>query len=116
MSHCKTSNHGHSCDHHHHEQSSCCSSHCKCPCHSHHGEEHEHSDFAQELLQMADEAWMELLKEKIKENIQTLSGSNLDQLAKLVAESNHERWKHMLADKKACNDYHEKVANFCHTE
>ena len=65
---------------------------CPCPCHAH-GE-----DFAHQLLELADEAWMEILKEKIKENIRQKGGEQLTQLANLVSERNHKRWNHKLAD------------------
>lgn len=90
------SEHEHSCCHHEHEE------------HQYHHE----GEFAEQLLEMADEAWMEVLKEKIKQQIITTSGQHLDNLAKLVAESNKDRWKHKLSSHKVCQDYKEKLAEF----
>lgn len=100
----------------HHQQGSCSCSckKCSCCCHDedhscHHG---EHEDFSQQLLEMADEAWMEVLKEKIKEQILSASGAHLDQLAKLVAESNAMRWKSKMSSQKSCNEYKDKISAF----
>lgn len=108
--------HGH---HHHHHQDSCCSEgechHCcdeVCDAHHHHSHHHEEGNFAQDLLELADDAWMEVLKEKIKEHIIKTHGKNLDKLAQLVSESNSERWRSKLALQKTKMEYIEKVANF----
>lgn len=108
-------NHHH---HHHHHHDSCCSEvECHeccddvCEAHEHH-HHHEEGSFAHELLEMADEAWMEVLKEKIKEHIVKAHGKNLDKLAQLVSESNAERWKSKLALQKNHGEYLEKIAHF----
>jgi len=106
-------NHCHSQGHHHH--SCCCSDQCSCrqeKCHSEQQGEckEDCSDFTRKLLEMADQAWMELLKEKIKEQIQISGGSHLDQLAKTVAESNKDRWMHKMSLHKVFKDFKEKVA------
>ncbi len=61
---------------------------------------------------MADEAWMEVLKEKIKEEIIASHSKHLDKLAKLVADANSERWKEKLALQKNSNDFKEKISEF----
>ena len=103
--------HGHGCcheesEHHHgkeHHQHQCCHEHYNC-------HEHNHEDFAHELLEIADEAWMEVLRCKIKHHIENTSGKHLDQLAQLVVESNRSRWKHKIGAQRACSEYEEKVA------
>jgi len=99
--------HGGSCSHDHHHghdhshcnDSSCCSCHhCDCGCHH----EEKYSDT---LLDLADEAWMEILKEKIKEEIRLMSGDNLTEMAKLVATSNHARWQDKMEQKKDVEDF-----------
>lgn len=108
--HCDS--HGH-CHHHHHE--SCCCGHEEhehsC-CHEGHHHDHESCDFSSQLLEMADEAWMELLHEKIKANIAASNGQQLDQLAKLVSDTNNARWKGKLGAKKGCADFKDKVNDF----
>lgn len=110
MSHCQEH------DHHHHEGCCCC-------CCSHgkqescedesccEGKDGKHDDFAKHLLCMADQAWMELLKDKIKENILASSGAHLDQLAKAVSDSNQARWKNKMAMKQNACDFRDKIKN-----
>ncbi len=99
---CSTEEHGD----HHHNHCPCCEGHCSC-C----GEHHEDT-FAKHLLKLADEAWMEVLKEKIKEQIKTLNGKKLDELAKMVAEANNQRWQHKLSAKTECDNFQASVCNF----
>lgn len=99
-----------SCPHHGpvmgHEEGSCCSCHtCKCPCHGHQGK------YADELLKLADEAWMEVLKEKIKDEIRQHSGDHLTETAKLVAQANHVRWKEKLQSRKDLQDFEDRLRN-----
>jgi len=102
--------HGH-CDHHHHDE--CC----------HHGHSHEHchdhhheKKYADELLALADEAWMEVLKEKIKDQIRSTSSGHLDALAKLVSESNHNRWKHKMEGKSNTEDFETSLQKLLHKD
>src|ERR1700722_7515171 len=98
---------------HHHHHGECCSSHHegKCCCGANHHSCHDEScdkhggescqeDFAKELLGVADCAWMDVLKTKIKQHIEAHSGAELDKMAALIAETNAERWKNKLAKKK----------------
>lgn len=100
---------GHECKHgsceahHHHDES--CHHHeeaCDCCCHHHH-------KYSEELLNLADEAWMEVLKEKIKEQIKSTSAQHLDQLAKLVTETNHERWKYKMEERGNGESFEERL-------
>lgn len=103
MHHC----HDETCSH-----KKCCS--CKpgetCGCQCHHGQEHGH--FSDQLLGLADEAWMELLKEKIKQKIQETTGQHLDQLASLVATANHNRWNSKMELMKNKEDFEAKLGDF----
>jgi hypothetical protein len=94
----------------HAKRTHCCSCHGDCCCHE--GQKECSKDFAKHLLEMADEAWMEVLKDKIKEQILASSGAHLDRLAKLVAESNKSRWKQKMGSKKDCDDYRQRIADF----
>lgn len=105
----------HSHCHDHQESAHCCCSSHKCCCHlKSECKEGECSDenFSKKLLQLADEAWMEVLKEKIKEQIKTSSNKNLDELAKLVSEANEMRWRNKMNSKNACHSFTEKIAKF----
>ena len=88
---------------------SCCSK-CECGCQGSKGCCED--DFAHTLLEMADEAWMCLLKDKIKAKIDGLSGAKLDELADLVANSNHKRWIGKMAAHEAKDDFEDDVASF----
>lgn len=93
---------------------------CSCGCgaksfeHSH----GEHSgcgcgcDCAEKFLQIADEAWKEVLKEKIKAKILEYKGSHLEQLAEMVAKANGEKWKHKISAKAKCNEFKENLKGF----
>lgn len=103
-------------DHHH---DSCCNSSCQCPCHHHHEEDchqHESGSFADQLLHLADEAWMEVLKEKIKKDIETKEGSQLDELAKLITQSNHQRWIAKMEEKKTGTEFQSQLQSLMHQE
>lgn len=63
------------------------------------------------LLEIADVAWVELLKEKIKEQIKTLD-PKIDELAKVVAEANHKRWKHKMQKEKCCEEHDQCCEEF----
>ena len=84
------------------EECSCC---CECECHHH---SHKYSD---QLLALADEAWMELIKDQMKEEIKKHSGKHIAQMAQLVAKSNHARWTHKLNEKKNHQMYEDELNN-----
>jgi hypothetical protein len=66
-------------------------------------------DMPEKLLCLADEAWKEVVKDKIKQEIERTAGAKLDALAKLVAETNHKRWAHLIEGKQKCNEFKEQV-------
>lgn len=94
----------------------CCSNHqkCSCPCHSkeHYHEEGQHEECAYDFLEAADCAWMEVLKDKIKEYILSTQNDRMTELAKIVAEANNQRWRHKMEKKQGCMDFKEKLCNF----
>ena len=115
MGHCSSS----SCSTHsasdHSSKSGCgcgcsCGSTCGCNCHQcgcscHHGK------FSEELFNIADQAWMEIVKEKIKAEILSVSGDQLTQLAKLVSSANHKRWKDKMDSKKYLEHFEQDLKN-----
>lgn len=109
--------------HHDHEDHHCGCNSCGCcdasheACHHHHHHSKCHSstdyhDFAHKLIEMADQAWMEVLQEKIREQVRAMNGKHLDELAKQVAEANNERWKLKMAVEKGCHGFKEKISQF----
>lgn len=104
MSHDHCHEDGH-CHHHH-----CCSektSHHEHDCCHHH---HQGCDFSQQLLQLADQAWWNVLEEKIEAEVRQQNGAYLDALAKAVAQSNDQRWKSKIAQKSAIENLEAEVA------
>jgi hypothetical protein len=75
------------------------------------GESDSGCNYAQKFLELADHAWMELLKEKIKEHIQS-HAKHIDELAGLIAEANYERWQKKMDNKRCCGCYEEKLKEF----
>ncbi len=66
-------------------------------------------DMHEKLLLLADDAWMELLKEKIKAEIDKSNGQHMDKIAKLVADTNCDKWGHMIQAKVKCNEYQDNL-------
>lgn len=66
-------------------------------------------DMPEKLLCLADEAWKEVVKEKIKKEIEKSSGAKLDAIAKLVAETNHRKWSYLIEGKQKCDEYKQQV-------
>ncbi|MBA3722067.1 MAG: hypothetical protein H0W88_06680 [Parachlamydiaceae bacterium] len=64
---------------------------------------------SQQLLNLANIAWMEVLKEKIKEHIRA-TDSKIDEMAKIVAESNREYWHAKMAEGKAKEHYETRLS------
>lgn len=104
----------HSCESHegscHHGAGSCCSDQhvCHCPCH--------HEKYSDTLLKLADEAWMEVLKEKIKDDIRKKSSEHLDKLAQLVSATNHQRWKEIMCKKDCVDEFERKLKELMHSK
>jgi hypothetical protein len=119
--HCST--HGHHCcshskDHQHSckEHHSCCGCGENCPCGCQCKEGQKGKNFAHQILEMADEAWMEVLHDKIKEHVLAHCGTQLDELAKIAAESNGARWKHKKGAMQEAEDFDNKVDDFFRNE
>jgi hypothetical protein len=65
------------------------------------------------MLALADCAWMEVLKEKMKDYIKA-NDHKIDELAKTVCEANQQRWQSKMAKQKAKMDFDQKLKGiFC---
>jgi hypothetical protein len=64
------------------------------------------------LIEAADDAWMEVLVEKMKEHIKATQGDRLTELAKIATEANSQRWKLKMEKKKAIGEFEQKLCNF----
>jgi hypothetical protein len=96
---------------------------CCCPCHKHEEvceesceascpDEEKHEGYMEYFLEAADCAWMEVLKDKMKEHILSTQGDRLAELAKIVSEGNSQRWKFKMEKKHACKDFAERLCQF----
>lgn len=96
------------CSHSHDKECGCRANH---PC----GEKYSH--FRQEegclceekFLMLADEAWKEYLKERIKAKIAEKKGQHIEELAEIIATANGERWKHKIMAKMKCHEFRENI-------
>ncbi len=98
---------------------------CGCRCHDHHGScgchcssccsQHHDVAHSVDFLQLADEAWYELLKERIKEYIEQ-SDPKIDELAQLISEANHNRWKEKLAIYQTKEDFEKRFKELFHRQ
>jgi len=61
------------------------------------------------LIALADQAWEELLKEKIKAEIQKSCGDKMDEIAKLVTETNNAKWGHMIEGRVKDEEYKQAI-------
>ncbi|WP_128130961.1 hypothetical protein [Legionella sainthelensi] len=97
----------------------CADEKCSCPCHFQHEEchddhcdHHTHEIKANYFLELADEAWEEVLKEKIKEYILDTQNNQMIKLAKIVAEGNNQRWQNRVERKQDYNDFMDEIRKF----
>jgi hypothetical protein len=66
---------------------------------------HQNCEMQDKLLWLADEAWEELMREKIRDHIEASCGTMMDELAKMAAETNMTKWKHKMATKHLHHDF-----------
>lgn len=112
MSHC--SQEGCSVEGHHHHHHCCGCNHSHAECSHEHGSchNHEHADFAHQLIEIADQAWMEVLKDEIRAEIRANHGKHLKKLAKLASDANSQRWKNKMAIDNGIKDFKAQLAVF----
>lgn len=88
----------------------------QCSCGCGHGEHHHGCEgkchCAEKFLEIADEAWKEVLKEKIKAKIIAKKGEHMEKLAEIIAMANGEKWKHKISAKTKCNEFKDSLKEF----
>lgn len=95
-----------------------CHSQCKsccCPCHAKHDqcdEECSSESKTNYFLEIADEAWEEVLKDKIKDHILKTQNERMNKLAKIVAEGNNQRWKNKMEKRHGYMEFQEELCEF----
>ena len=98
--------------HGHHQEGSCS---CGCGCGKNfhvHGDSEGGCNCAEKFLQIADEAWKEVLKESIKAKIIAKKGEHIDKLAEMVAAANGEKWKNKISAKTHCNKFKDELKEY----
>ena len=60
---------------------------------------------------LAEKAWAELLKEKIKKQYENKIGSKMDKIAEVAADAAIDYWKHKIAAKESCKEQEAKLHN-----
>ena len=73
------------------------------------GTDQECCDMPEKLIAIADEAWYEVVKDKIKKEIEATCGEKLDKLAQIVASANNQRWTHQIQGKVLCEEYKNNI-------
>lgn len=104
---CNQHMHGHT-----HEGGCSCGCGCGCGSDSHHHHSEGGCNCAEKFLEIADEAWKEVLKERIKAKILTHKGEHIEKLAEMVAKANGEKWKNKIAAKTNCNEFKENLKQY----
>jgi hypothetical protein len=97
---------------HQHEENYGCGCGCGCGCGSQHHHHEEGCKCAEKFLEIADEAWKEVLKEKIKAKILTHKGEHMEKLAEIIAKANGEKWKHIISAKTKSNEFKDSLKEF----
>lgn len=69
----------------------------------------EECNMSEKLLSMADEAWLEVIKDKMKDEIEKSCGDKLSKVAAFVTKANGEKWKSIMASKSKCEEFKAKV-------
>jgi len=90
---------------------------CSCGCGAHMSMHSEEGcgcgcNCSEKFLKLADEAWMEVLKEKIKSKIMNYKGEHMEQLAEIIAKANGERWKNKISSKMKGHEFKESLKEF----
>ncbi len=97
--------------HHHHEE---IDGSCGCGIKSyfkHHEHEHGCGCF-DKFFAIADEAWKEVLKDKIKSKILEHKEKHMDELASLIAKANAAKWKNKISAKVKQNEFKDELKQF----
>jgi len=92
-----------------------CTCGCGCDCGSKgqgHTDGEGHCHCTEKFLAIADEAWKEVLKEKIKAKIIARKEEHIEKLAEIVAAANGEKWKHKISAKMKCNEFKDNLKDF----
>ncbi len=84
---------------------------CHCGCGCDHEQDHHSGECEcmEKFLDIADKAWAEALKDKIKEKILAKKEDHLNKLAEIIAEANGAKWKHKIAAKVKVGEFKDDI-------
>ena len=77
--------------------------------HKKYKENHCCGNLADNIKILADKAWSEMLKEKIKKQYEDRMGEKMDEIAKVAADAAIECWKHKIEAKKSVEEHDSKL-------
>lgn len=89
-----------------------CTCGCGCGCGARTHNSEEGCNCAEKFLYLADEAWKEVLKDKIKAKIIAKKGDHMEKLAEIIAIANGEKWKHKISAKTKSHDFKDKLKDY----
>ena len=89
------------------DETNCCSSDAQECCTESCGDEKSHSDM---IMQLANEAWAELMKEKMKSAYEEAVGDRMNKVAKIGVEACMGYWQNKMRSEAASAEFEEKLA------
>jgi hypothetical protein len=69
----------------------------------------EEQDMNSMLMDIGDEAWMELMKEKMKKHLEKTNGANMDKIAQIAVEIGTEMWKNKMMQEQKEKENEDKM-------
>ena len=80
-----------------------------------HQQEDENCYCSAKFLDIAHEAWKEVLKEKIKAKIISRKGEHMDKLADIISTASGEFWKNKIASKSNVSQFKDSLKEYFST-
>ena len=80
----------------------CCSESCQCSC-------EETNDISKEIMQLADKAWEELMKEKMKAAYEKAIGERMNKVAQVGIEASIAYWGSKMKAQSSWAEFEEKL-------
>jgi len=66
-------------------------------------------DMAKEMMNLANQAWAELMKEKMKKEFEKVNGERMNKIAAVGVAGCNDFWQHKMQAKAGCADFSEKL-------
>lgn len=68
-------------------------------------------EMTDEMMCLANQAWADLMKEKMKVHFEKINGPKMDKVAKVCVEMCMGYWQHKMSGKAQCEEHKEKIKN-----